>query len=254
MDDNAPWHPKQLKAGPLACWLWVCGLAYSQRHATDGFIPSEALPTLCPEAAPLAGHLVAVGLWREAEGGFQIHDFLDWNESAAERKAKQAERTARQQKWRDGRRVSSASTTASQGGDVRRGGDAAPTPPPTPTPTPPPKSGEVVPMPRYMRGPSGAHASCVTGCDYGMCLPEQLAMDLAKRLPGGFTEQGLTDTVAWANSVIEDRVARGLGMPDSSVWQFWKHRWAEQFGGSAPSFAQLRAKRAEDALGAAFNG
>jgi len=112
----------------------------------------------------------------------------------------------------------------------------------------------VVAMPRYMRGPTGAHATCVVGCDYGMCLPESLAVDLAKRLPGGFTEQGLQDTVTWATGVIEDRVARGLGMPDSSVYAFWKHRWAEQFGGSAPSFAQLRNKRASDAFDEAING
>lgn len=107
--------------------------------------------------------------------------------------------------------------------------------------------------PRYMRGVGGKHGDCLTGCATGMCLHEEQAMELAARLPGGFTEQGLEDTVKWAEAVVAERVAKRQGMPDRNVWDFWKNRWAEQFGGSAPSFQQLRGRRTQDALRAAFN-
>jgi hypothetical protein len=136
VDDNAPWHPKQLKAGPLACWLWLCGLAYACRHATDGLLPAEAIPTLCPDAVAQAERLVDVGLWDRVEGGFRIHDFLDWNDSAAHRRAKMAEKTARQAKWReqrrDGRRTTGASPVDAPETHGRRATNAAPTPTPTP--------------------------------------------------------------------------------------------------------------------------
>jgi hypothetical protein len=108
--------------------------------------------------------------------------------------------------------------------------------------------------PRYARPMGGKHGTCLAGCATGMCLPEEFAMELAARLPGGFTEQGLEDTVKWAEVVIEDRKTRGLGMPDRNVHEFWKNRWAEHFGGSAPSFAELRAKKTAAAFDEAFNG
>jgi len=86
IDDNAPHHRKMLQAGPHACWLWVCGLAYCQRMRTDGFIPTEALPMLGVGAwKKYAGILVSSQLWHKVEGGYQVHDFLDWNASADER-------------------------------------------------------------------------------------------------------------------------------------------------------------------------
>jgi hypothetical protein len=87
-----------------------------------------------------------------------------------------------------------------------------------------------------------------------MCLHEQQAMELAARLPGGFTDQGLEQLVAWATSVVEDHKLRGVGMRDRNEYEWWKNRWAEQFGGSAPSFAQLRNRRADAAFDEAFNG
>jgi hypothetical protein len=78
-------HPKFLKAGPAPSWLWLCGLAYCQEGLTDGFIPTEALPYLgVKNAAQLASHLVKAGLWHEAEGGWNVHDYLEHNRSAHE--------------------------------------------------------------------------------------------------------------------------------------------------------------------------
>jgi hypothetical protein len=78
-------NKKFLKAGPAPSWLWVCGLAYCQEGLTDGFIPSEALPHLgVKNAAQLATHLVKAGLWDEAPGGWNVHDYLEHNRSSAD--------------------------------------------------------------------------------------------------------------------------------------------------------------------------
>ena len=87
IDDRAPEHRKQLAAGAVASWLWVCGLAYANRQpARDGFVPAAVLPMLypMPGVAKQAARLVDAGLWECVEGGFQIHDYLDFQPSRAD--------------------------------------------------------------------------------------------------------------------------------------------------------------------------
>lgn len=84
LDDGFPDHPKALQAGPLACWLYVCGIAYANRYLTDGFIPERQVRRLIDAKKPeaLTEALVNAGLWETVEGGFQIHDYLDYQPSA----------------------------------------------------------------------------------------------------------------------------------------------------------------------------
>lgn len=90
VDDNIPQHPKFVKAGAVASWLWICGNCYSNRYLTDGFIPAEVVPTLTqiPNIKTYADRLVRVGLWEIAPGGFTVHDFHDHNPHSSEVKAK----------------------------------------------------------------------------------------------------------------------------------------------------------------------
>lgn len=84
---------KFLEAGPAASWLWLCGLTYAQEGLTDGFIPFQALTMLGVRGAGgLKCKLVAVGLWDEVEGGWQIHDYLNHNRSADHVRSIQHER------------------------------------------------------------------------------------------------------------------------------------------------------------------
>lgn len=81
-DDGVPLHPKLLKAGHVASWLWFAGVCYSRRHLTDGMIPREVLAGLAPTIKkPLVEvkRLVEVGLWHETPDGWRVHDFHDWN-------------------------------------------------------------------------------------------------------------------------------------------------------------------------------
>jgi hypothetical protein len=86
IDDGFTDHPKVVAAGPLASWLFVCGLTYSARLLTDGFIPTGQVRKLADVdgAMELAERLVTVGLWERCEGGFRIHDYLDYNPSKAQ--------------------------------------------------------------------------------------------------------------------------------------------------------------------------
>jgi hypothetical protein len=58
--------------------LWIWGLSYCQLHLTDGAIPREAVPHGGDRAAVT---LISKNLWAAAEGGYQVHDYLDWNDS-----------------------------------------------------------------------------------------------------------------------------------------------------------------------------
>lgn len=124
IDDHYDEHPKFSKAGPLGMAMWLAGLAYCNRNLTDGFIPwskARALMSwefLGPETNDRGEHmvytvavtsgmsgddatcefvirqLIYAGLWDEADGGYRIHDYLDYQPSKQqiedERRQKQA--------------------------------------------------------------------------------------------------------------------------------------------------------------------
>lgn len=103
LDDGFPDHPKAVQAGPMACWLFVCGIAYANRYLTDGFIPERQLSRLIEAKKPaaLAAILVDVGLWEVTDGGFLIHDYLDYQTSAEKVKKERSSNAERQARWRD---------------------------------------------------------------------------------------------------------------------------------------------------------
>jgi hypothetical protein len=102
LDDGFADHPKVLAAGVEAAWLYVCGLCYASRQLTDGFIPAPKIRQLVTtrEADALAERLVVVGLWERVEGGYAVHDYLDYQTSAATVKAERNGNAERQAQWR----------------------------------------------------------------------------------------------------------------------------------------------------------
>jgi len=84
LDDQFTSHPKLIQAGPLAGWLYICGLTYCARYLTDGFIPSPAVRLLADlkKNQEQVDSLVEAGLWVKCEGGYQVHDYLDYNPSS----------------------------------------------------------------------------------------------------------------------------------------------------------------------------
>lgn len=91
LDGDAPNHPKFIQAGPLAFGVFFAGVCYANKYRTDGFIPTKALFTILPGLRHRACvaesvKLVEAGLWEVRDGGWQIHDFLKYNLSAADQR------------------------------------------------------------------------------------------------------------------------------------------------------------------------
>jgi hypothetical protein len=79
--------PKHAPLSDAAFRLWAHALMWSKEHLTDGFIPAGMLPSLHRQAAKHAPELLRVivpgkgPLWHEVEGGYQIHDYEQWQET-----------------------------------------------------------------------------------------------------------------------------------------------------------------------------
>lgn len=78
-----PWHPKALGLTDGAIALWLRALCWCNAQKTDGAIPAAALRVLGTDAG--AAELVASGLWDEADKGWRIHDFGEYQPTAAHR-------------------------------------------------------------------------------------------------------------------------------------------------------------------------
>ena len=83
VDDHYPDHPKLQALGDdydAGLSLDIRGKCYASANLTDGFIPARMFRH---ESAMIA-RLVEVGLWHVAEGGYMIHDYLEYNPSREE--------------------------------------------------------------------------------------------------------------------------------------------------------------------------
>ena len=103
-DDRFPNHPKVLSLSDAAFRMHVSAICYCCDQLTDGFVAAcvpDSLPK-SPRGKSLRRaieSLEATGLWEKTAGGWLVHDFLDWNPSAAQVLAK---RTARAEAGRRG--------------------------------------------------------------------------------------------------------------------------------------------------------
>lgn len=81
-------HPKFIGLDPNAGWLWTLSLAYCHDQLSDGHIPaaipSRLLGVSKRRALTLAGLLVEARLWDVVSDGWDVHNYLDWNESREE--------------------------------------------------------------------------------------------------------------------------------------------------------------------------
>lgn len=126
IDDQFPDHPKVMAAGPLASWLYVCGLAYCARFLTDGFISRAQVRKMADVDNPLelAEALIRAGLWHrdEERDGFCVHDYLEYNPDAEQVRAS---RQAVSEKRREAGSKGAASRWHGAGRDGGKTDDAA---------------------------------------------------------------------------------------------------------------------------------
>lgn len=113
LDDNIADHPKFVGLSDEAFGLWVRCVGYCRRLLTDGYVPHGAAIARCksrnpsktiqelldpPVGAPEMGPL-----WVRVPGGYQIHDYLQWNPS---KRVVEEQREAKREAGRAGGRRS----------------------------------------------------------------------------------------------------------------------------------------------------
>lgn len=103
-DDRYPEHRKIRRLSDGAYRLHDTALHYAAKDETDGLIRTEDIDEL-QHGRRLRRHipdLMAAGLWEPVDGGWVLHDFLDWNPSHEQQEAKRAADRKRQQRFRKG--------------------------------------------------------------------------------------------------------------------------------------------------------
>ena len=90
VDDQLAFNAKVMLAGNSAMGLWVRAGSWSSAQLTGGFIPAHMANAMANAMAnPCdADALVMAGLWHEAEGGYQFHDWNDFQPDAEAEKEK----------------------------------------------------------------------------------------------------------------------------------------------------------------------
>ena len=87
MDDQFPDHKKVAGLSDGAFRLHVAGICYCARHLTDGLIEAEEVPRLVRKYRKSSlDELIERGIWKAATiecapVAYEIHDYLQWNDS-----------------------------------------------------------------------------------------------------------------------------------------------------------------------------
>jgi len=126
LEDDFYDNAKFADAGPLGMSLWIVGLAWSNRNLSDGYIPESVARRLVdwkgthwrawegelvggceePEDLDVAEHLVKIGLWElhPEKPGYVIHDYHEYQPTAATVKAAREKNAERMREWREARK------------------------------------------------------------------------------------------------------------------------------------------------------
>jgi len=97
IDDSIYDHPKYADLELEHIGLIVCGVTYCNRHLTDGFVPAAVVRRFgsSGKGTRYVAALVAKGLWREVDGGYEIVGYLDHNAPREEVLRRRAELSAK---------------------------------------------------------------------------------------------------------------------------------------------------------------
>lgn len=109
VDDGLFLHPKWLATPSSARGLWITALSYCGNQSNGGIIPSALLPVLGGTEND-ASDLVQSGLWIAIDGGWQIHNFVEYNDASTP----QAKSARSDKRSEAGRRAGLASAAARQ--------------------------------------------------------------------------------------------------------------------------------------------
>lgn len=101
LDDRFTENGKVAELSDKAFRAYVAGLCYSARNLTDGHLKPSALPGITRGRKACLAELEDAGLiHRNGEGGYLIHDYLEYNPPAEKVKRDRAEAAARMREIR----------------------------------------------------------------------------------------------------------------------------------------------------------
>ncbi len=78
IDDKMVDHPKIAVLSHGAFHAHIAGLCYCSQHLTDGHVPLVIAHRLVSGGKKFADELVTGGVWERKNGGYAIHDYLDF--------------------------------------------------------------------------------------------------------------------------------------------------------------------------------
>jgi hypothetical protein len=103
LDDSLYDHPKldliPVEQRLAALGLWARAISWCNRFLTDGHVPRGRIERLDGTLA-LAGLLVGAGLFDDVPTGYEVHDFLEFNDSRADVLDRREKEAQRQRDWR----------------------------------------------------------------------------------------------------------------------------------------------------------
>lgn len=144
LDDRFPFNQKAVLAGKDGRALYITALCYTSEQLTDGHIRTGLVPMLAAIAEvengeATAARLVEVGLWHHSDGGYQIHDYLEYNPSAEKVKQEREDAKARMKAVRENQQRNSDGTFGRSSGEQQANreqtsSDVTPSPFPYPSP------------------------------------------------------------------------------------------------------------------------
>lgn len=172
VDDGLATHQKVLAAGNAAMGLWVRAGAWCSQQLTDGHVPLATVRLL--GNVKQAKALVAAGLWIEAEGGYQFHDWSDYQPTR-----ERVERT-REERRQAGRRggLQSGEVRSKREATSKQGASPLLNPRPDPTrPDPSDRSGAVIVL-----GTRHVDDACTQRIRELLACPEEHARKVAERV------------------------------------------------------------------------
>jgi len=123
LDDRFPSHRKVALISDRAFRLYVSALCWASENLTEGRILDRELPLVARIRGPknVAKELEEAQLWDRIEGGWVIHDYLEYNPDRARVQAERQANAARQKAFRDRKRAEKEAKRNGQSNGVTPG-------------------------------------------------------------------------------------------------------------------------------------
>lgn len=120
VDDQLWSHPKFASLSDSAQALWLRAGSYSAAHLTDGFVPEQVARRQLAGTPRVIGELLAVqvgmssAMWTRVDGGYQFHDWDEYQESSSDVKRRRDEARERMRNVRANKRQTSHNPSPSR--------------------------------------------------------------------------------------------------------------------------------------------